>query len=163
MAERFVLDASVAAKWFLKDEPDVDLAEELLNRILTGDLEAHVPHLFLYEVPGLLAQACGSRNPETRQPRFTKSQALDALADFFGVSLSVHQVDVHGASRALELAVDCSKRFKDMSYVNLAVSLDCEWCTADEKVLRGDAPIFPSDRVVLLSSLRETGTAMGKG
>jgi hypothetical protein len=34
MADRLVMDASVAAKWFLDDEHDVDLAEEILLEFL---------------------------------------------------------------------------------------------------------------------------------
>jgi hypothetical protein len=33
MADRLVLDASIAAKWFLLDEPDVDLATEILSLV----------------------------------------------------------------------------------------------------------------------------------
>ena len=32
--------------------------------------------------------------------------------------------------------------------------LDCQWCTADDKVLEALLPTFPVQRVLLLCSLR---------
>jgi predicted nucleic acid-binding protein len=60
MAERFVIDASVAAKWFLKDsfEDHVELAEEVLIDALAGGVELHAPRLMSYEVCRLLWKAC---------------------------------------------------------------------------------------------------------
>ena len=45
MTQRMVLDASVAAKWYLTDEDDVDLAEDVLLMLLNDEVE-HVPALF---------------------------------------------------------------------------------------------------------------------
>ncbi len=43
MADRLVIDASVAAKGFLDDEQDVDLAEEILLEFLAGTIEFQRP------------------------------------------------------------------------------------------------------------------------
>ncbi len=39
MAKKMVIDSSVAAKWFLKDEVDTDLADDLLLSLLAGEIE----------------------------------------------------------------------------------------------------------------------------
>ncbi len=61
MADRYVIDASVAAKWFLKDsfEDHVDLAEGILVDVLAGDIVLHAPRLMTYEVSRLLWKASG--------------------------------------------------------------------------------------------------------
>ena len=48
MAERLVIDATIALKWFLKDsqEADLDKADRLYVELLAGDCELHVPDLF---------------------------------------------------------------------------------------------------------------------
>ena len=38
ISERYVLDASVAAKWFLNDEDAVDIAESFLIRFLAKEI-----------------------------------------------------------------------------------------------------------------------------
>ncbi|MGD0090965.1 MAG: hypothetical protein ABSE73_13690 [Planctomycetota bacterium] len=38
MSDRFVIDASVAAKWFLGDEKDVVLARRLLSQARAGEI-----------------------------------------------------------------------------------------------------------------------------
>jgi hypothetical protein len=58
------------------------------------------------------------------------------------------------AVNSLEMAVDCSKTFKDMTYIDLSISRQCQWCTADDKVLIGVPATYPKDRVLLLSTLR---------
>ena len=55
--ERFVLDASVAAKWFLDDEEFIDLARSFLERFLKGEIEFFAPTIIKYEVGHLLTKA----------------------------------------------------------------------------------------------------------
>ena len=53
MPERMVIDASVTAKWFLKDplETDTDLADEILIAMLAEDVELHAPASSLTKCP----------------------------------------------------------------------------------------------------------------
>jgi predicted nucleic acid-binding protein len=64
MAEFTVLDASVAAKWFLRDEQEtlIEEADELLLRLLAGDIELYAPRVIYYEVCQLLNRACRQRD-----------------------------------------------------------------------------------------------------
>jgi predicted nucleic acid-binding protein len=156
MAERMVIDASVAAKWFLKDgvEQDVDLAEDILAALLAGDVELHAPRIFTYEVANLLAKACGARDPITRLPRKQQADALRDLEDLFSLPITIPAPTSDEAKSALEGAVRWSKTLYDMTYLLLAEELDCQWCTADDKILEALLATFPRQRVLLLSSLR---------
>ena len=156
MADRLVVDATVAGKWFLKDplETDTDLADDLLIALLAGDVEFYAPRIITYEVPGLLTRACLTRPPGTGTARLAKDQALQCVREFFVLPIQIVETTGQEAEAALGLAVDYSKGFYDMTYIRLAQQLDCRWCTADRKVLQALAPGFPSERVLLLSSLR---------
>jgi predicted nucleic acid-binding protein len=157
MAERMVIDASVAAKWFLRDplEADVDLAEELLIALLADDIEMHAPRIFTYEVCKLLTKACLSRDPRTKDSRLGKGAAEECVRRLFALPIEYAETTAEESLGAIDLAVSYAKQYYDMIYIRLARELDCHWCTADEKLLLGLAPGFPSNRVLLLSSLRD--------
>jgi predicted nucleic acid-binding protein len=154
MADRFVVDASVAAKWFLQDEADTALADDLLIALLVGDLELHAPRHFLYEVCGLLTKACLSIDHSTGSPRATRTHALECVQELYEITIAIHETDAEQAAEALEAAVDFHKLYSDMVYVKLAERLGCQWCTADAKFLRAIPSDFPIHLVVNLSSLR---------
>ncbi len=149
MADRLVVDASVAAKWFLEDEQDVDLAEEILLEFLAGTIELHVPHNFTYEVCGLISRA-SRRVPQ----RITKDEAIDSIRRLFQLVIQITETTEQECVNVLNMSVDFSKTFYDMLYLNLAESLDCQWCTADDKILKSSPSAFPTGRVLLLSSRR---------
>lgn len=157
MAERMVIDASVAAKWFVRDdlEADVDLANRLLAALLDDAIEMYAPGIFVYEVCGLLTKACLRLDPQTRAPRLTKRDAAEGIRSLFNLPIQHSPASPLEGVDALELAVNSSKTYYDMTYLRLARLLDCHWCTADEKVTRAVPATFPSDRVLLLSTLRD--------
>jgi predicted nucleic acid-binding protein len=156
MADLMVVDATVVAKWFLKDplETDTDLADDILIALLAGDLELHAPRILSYEVSGLLARACLTRPPGTGAARLTKDRAVQCVHEFFGLPIQIADATEDEALESLEMSVTYSKGLYDMTYIRLAQQLDCRWCTADRKVLQALAPGFPAERVLLLSSLR---------
>src|SRR5262245_25213728 len=151
MADKLVIDASVAAKWFLDDEVDVDLAEEILLELLAGAIELHAPHYFFYEVCGLISRAC-RRVPQ----RITKDDAVASIHRLFQLPLPIQGTSEQECVTALNMSVEFSKTFYDMLYLNLAESSDCQWCTADDKIGKSNPPSFPTDRILLLASRRTT-------
>ncbi len=154
LPERLVIDASVAAKWFLKDaiESDVDLADEILEASLADEVELHAPQILPYEVCGLLARACGrvKGNP----PRLDKTQAVEFARAFFQIPIQISAAIEDECIAAVGMAVDYAKGSYDMTYIRLAETLNCQWCTADEQAMRGVPNGFPLHRVLLLSMLR---------
>ena len=149
MASRFVLDASVAAKWFLvRDESDLEAAARLRRAALYGEADLHAPAVLPYEVGNLLSTATRSK-----PPRLKEDAAADSIRQFFGVPIRLHASCEEDAVEALAMAIKFSKTFYDMTYLHLAEKLDCKLCTADERAARSTHDEFPSDRIVLLSEL----------
>ncbi|NOT00312.1 MAG: type II toxin-antitoxin system VapC family toxin [Phycisphaerales bacterium] len=151
-----VIDASVAVKWFVKDEADADLADDMLVALLAGDLELHAPRIFTYEVCAVLTKACSQRSVSAKSPRLTKELALRCAREVFRLPIRHASADVNEATDSVRMAIECSKTFNDMTYVCLAGALDCHWCTADDKLLRNVPSGFPRDRILLLASLRQS-------
>ena len=153
MAEKLVIDASVAAKWFLKDEENWERAEkDILASFYAGDVELHAPRALHYEVCSLLAKACGTRRRDyLSRRRLMRNDGLQSGRTIFYISATIEDLAVQRAKAALEWCVDFSKTFKDMTYLNLAEQLECRFCTADDKILTGNPKTFPKERVILLS------------
>ena len=154
MSEKMVIDPSVAAKWFLKDdlESGTDLAEAILLAFLAGDLELYAPRIFTYEMGGLFAKNIHRRSKSGAQ-RLTKSDALNALNCVFSLPIHISEAKQEEEAKSLEKAVIFSKTYYDMCYITVAEERDCKWCTADVKILDGNSPDFPANRVQLLSDL----------
>ena len=55
--KRLVIDASVALKWFLKDEKYGDRAMCLLERFVRGEIDLVAPSLMVYEIINALVIA----------------------------------------------------------------------------------------------------------
>src|SRR5208283_1812193 len=106
MADQFVVDASVVAKWFLKDEleADVDLADGLLVALLAGDVDLHAPKTLRYEICGLLTKACRVRVPSTGKPRLNKIDAVEHMRDFFALPVQFHEAEAEEEVASVELA-----------------------------------------------------------
>jgi predicted nucleic acid-binding protein len=82
-AEALVVDASVAAKWYLRDETDVEQADLLLTRFTTGELILVAPEQVRYEIPATISVATlGAR------PRMSKDDGRVAIETF--LALGVH-------------------------------------------------------------------------
>ncbi|MBI1929226.1 type II toxin-antitoxin system VapC family toxin [Candidatus Poribacteria bacterium] len=151
---QLIVDASVAAKWFLTDEPDIDLANLILSQMVAGILHLHAPGVFPHEVRGLLTRACLTRFRRGGSPRLSIDEAVNAIQTMNEYPIQIHEETVETGPEALRMAVKYSKGHFDMTYLRLAEQLDCQWCTADEKILSGVPKGFPAHRVLLLSALR---------
>lgn len=153
MTDRYVIDASVAVKWFIQDREDhLDMAREVLNRCLSGGIELHAPWNFVTEVCAQLVKATQSRDPGTRIPRLTRERAFSCARYLLQLPIVCAERKIEDIIRAIALAIDGSKSYYDMCYLGLAERLNCRWCTADLKVLEAVPPSFPVDRILPLSS-----------
>lgn len=61
-----VVDASVAIKWFVTDEPLVEEAAQVLTKIGQDPLPYAVPDLFMNELLAVLCCLPGSRSSNVR-------------------------------------------------------------------------------------------------
>ncbi|MFZ3211652.1 MAG: type II toxin-antitoxin system VapC family toxin [Terriglobales bacterium] len=132
-----VIDASVAAKWFLpaRGETLMDEAFHLLRRYAKGELQLLVPDLFWAELANIFWKAI-------RQRRWEKPAAERALA-----SLDERRLATVSSRSVLEVAFGIATAFDrtvyDALYVALAVHAKAQFITADERLANALAAQLP--------------------
>jgi predicted nucleic acid-binding protein len=116
----FIVDASVAAKWFLA-EP---LAEQAL-RWLTGSHELHAPDIMLLELNHLFVK-------RVRRAHLTSEEATQARVVLSRLAIRYHPLHV-----VLDPACDLANRtgcsLYDALYLALALLLEERMVTADRR------------------------------
>jgi predicted nucleic acid-binding protein len=115
-----VVDASVAAKWFLP-EPDAPAALRLLN----GRHRLAAPDLIRAEI-GNLVWKLHARGTLTAQ------EASDVIEHFLSMPLEIHD-STYLLAPALEIAIATHRTVYDSLYLALALELDGTVVTADER------------------------------
>lgn len=119
----YVLDASVALKWFLP-EPDSDLAAPFLQRFAEGTEHFVAPEILLAEFAHVLTK-------HKRGGRIDSATASDIWADF--LSLGIELVPVAAtAGAAFRECLTAHGSFYDALYVVLARERSCTVLTADD-------------------------------
>lgn len=131
-----VLDASVAAKWFLSQrEPLTREASRLLQEYDRGRLVLVVPDIFWAEIANLFRKAA-------RQARCTETSARYALeslrAKHFRTVSSLDLID-----SAVSLALIHERSTYGCIYIALALTSGCEFVTADERLANAVAARLP--------------------
>jgi predicted nucleic acid-binding protein len=133
----FVIDASVAAKWFLpaRDETLVDEALSLLTGYTEGRFRFLVPDLFWAEFANILWKAA-------RQGRCSKTAAAQAVALMKIRNLPTIPTRLI-ADQAFSIAADFDRTVYDCLYVVLAVLSKAQLITADERLANSLAAHLP--------------------
>lgn len=138
----YVLDASVALKWVLT-EPDSPKALTLRDDFRNNLSELIAPDVFPVEVAHALTRA-------ERRGLIKPPQASRLLADILSTPIPMYPY-----RRLLSMAVAISSAMRcgvyDCLYVALAESENCEFITADDKLLKLLGAQFPF--IVSLASL----------
>lgn len=144
----FVVDASVAAKWFLppSGEPLADEASRLLADYAQGRLRFAVPDLFWAECANILWKA-------VQQGRWTRSAAEEAILALQNRSLPTTS-SLELLEDAFSIAATFDRTVYDCMYVALAVRLKADLVTADERLANALAAHMP---VMWLGSVRGIG------
>ena len=133
----FVIDASVAAKWFLPAEGETLAQEalEFLRRYATGQIRLIVPDLFWAEFGNIMWKA-------VRQGRWTKEAAATAIAAMKKWDLpTVPTLTL--VEQAFAVASAFQRSVYDSLYVALAISSKAVMVTADERLARALAASLP--------------------
>lgn len=131
-----VVDASVALRWLLVDEPDREAALAIRDQVADGRLEPRQPPHFPMEVAAALVTAAraGRLEPARVAPLMRSLEAF-----------RLNEIDPHGfASEAAGVAIELGLRVPDAGYVVCARRTGGTLVTADhgqyEAALRsGDA------------------------
>lgn len=134
---KYVLDASVAAKWLLPpgSENLSDEATRWLESLRARDLSFIVPDLFWSEIGNILWKA-------VRSDRLTRRAALAAFA--FAHDLGIKTIpSIHLFESAFKIAVGFQRSFYDSVYLALAQSSGHPLLTADERLANAVAAYLP--------------------
>jgi predicted nucleic acid-binding protein len=132
-----VIDASVAAKWFLpaRGETLAEEAVELLGRYAQGKVRFVVPDLFWAEFGNILWKA-------TRLGRLTEAAADSAIEAMRDRKLpTVSSMSLLAQAFAIATAFD--RTVYDSLYVALAVEGKAQLVTADERLANALAAQLP--------------------
>jgi predicted nucleic acid-binding protein len=130
-----VIDASVALKWWLRDEDSTAQADQVQTDFLCGDLSLVAPALFDYEVVNTLKMAV-VRN------RIDEAYALSAITD-----LVAYDIESHGTLSlqplAFQLACRHQRSVYDAAYLALAQTFGFDFYTGDKRLFNAVNSIFP--------------------
>jgi predicted nucleic acid-binding protein len=115
-----VADASVSIKWYVAEIHTTE-AEKLLD----GTYEIHAPELILPEFGSIIWK-------KTRRGDLSEQEAIQIINAFSkqNISFHSHQPLLKSAFAGAQLS---GQTVYDWSYLALAVSLSCEFITADER------------------------------
>jgi predicted nucleic acid-binding protein len=133
----YVLDANVAAKWFLpsESEPHTEEAHQLLADLSSGTVEAIVPDLYWLEIGNVLWKA-------VRQGRITAAMARKAIPEL--ETLSIATVPTQPITKdALDFAIHFDRTVYDAVYVRVAIATGCSLLTNDDRLVNALSSRFP--------------------
>ena len=119
---RYVLDASVAAKWFNLEESSEE-AVRAKDAHVRGDLELVAPTQIVYEVG----------NTIWRNPLLTLGDAMAAVVSLMGLRLGLFEPEAARVTRAMEIARDGQITFYDAAYIQVAEEVGAPLVTADKR------------------------------
>lgn len=125
MADKFVVDASLALKWQFKDEQETEAALRMLTDFVHGDINLISPSLFSYEIVNAVYIAVS-------RERIPAQEGLDSIKDI--LSLGVTLSDPADLSEpTLRLAITHGRSAYDCAYLALAEKESCTLYTADKR------------------------------
>jgi predicted nucleic acid-binding protein len=133
----FVVDASVAVKWFLPAASET-LREEalaLLSRYLKEDVRLLVPDLFWVECASVAWKAVRTN----RLPKPAAEAAVSALIQYNFPTFTTPTL----LRDAFQIAADHGRSVYDSLYVALAMQTNSQLITADERLANSLAARFP--------------------
>ncbi len=121
---RWIIDASVALKWYLRDELYITQADALYKTFSVGEAEFLAPSFIRYELANALLIA-------SKRGRISFDTAREQLQDF--LALAIHQAeDDNGlVNSAVELASSFDIAVYDALYLALARQSGNSFVTAD--------------------------------
>lgn len=135
---RFVIDANIAAKWYLP-ESDSAAAEKLVEL----DAEFHAPNFLETEFASIFWKHCAAQKSSIDVWRTARVQLRKVIQNW--------HLDERLHDSALELAIFHRHHVFDCIYLALAVQIDGEVVTADKQFLARFANSSFAGRVISLA------------
>jgi len=132
---QFVVDASIAVKWHLRDEQDAETVIQVLTDYRDGRKSLVAPEQIRYEVPGAIRNAVRTR-------RMTADAGAMAVADF--LSWNIPTVTDNALTlNGYRLAIRFGCWFYDGLYVALAERANASLVHADNRLRNAIGGTFP--------------------
>ena len=128
MIQTYVIDASVASKWFFREE-ESEIAEQLLAMFEEGQSRMVVPSLFYSEMGNIVLK-------KIRRKDCSLAEGLDKIRQ-----LSALTLEKRNDEEFLDVALENAVRFKISVYDSLYLSLAEAYCS----------PLITADRCLFLS------------
>lgn len=122
----WILDASIAVKWFFSDEEGHEKAREVLNRLVEHPEQFSVPSLFFFELAAVL----------TRKSKFEKKFIQESLEAVFQLGVPAMEVGEELLEGAISISCLYQVSYYDALYIALARILKGVWLTADVKAVK---------------------------
>lgn len=122
----FVVDASVALKWYLPDEEGVEQALLLLDAFMRDEITLHAPSLIDWEFVNAMwvAGRTGRIVPEDRDA---------AVQNFLNIDISrTHTRDLFGV--ILAIATEFGRSCYDSAYLALSRAMGAPFVTGDKRL-----------------------------
>lgn len=116
----YVVDASVSVKWYVPE-----LFEKEADKILNGSHDLHAPELILPEFSNIIRK-------KIRRGEITEQIGKKIVTAFGKTSLKFHS-HKKLINSAFVGATITGQTVYDWTYLALAVALDCQFVTADER------------------------------
>ncbi len=124
-----VVDASVAAKWFLP-ERDSEAVLALRDEHVAGRIRLVAPALLPYETANALRY----------HPQVGSGFLAVHIADLFALAIRFDPVSDLSLAQAVETAYQTGLTVYDVCYISSEEHLDCPLLTADETQLEASGP-----------------------
>jgi predicted nucleic acid-binding protein len=136
--KRWVIDASVAVKWYVPEVQSLSAA-----RLLDSGVHLLAPDLIVTEVANTLWK-------KVRRGELSRDDAAEIHAAFFSVPIELRPA-AQMFPAALDVALELASSVYDCLYLTLAMEQDCAVVTADEKFHRAVARTRLASHVVPLN------------
>lgn len=124
---RYIVDASIIAKWILPGEPYQENTVKLKEDFIAGQVELYAPSLIIHEVANALWRA-------VRLGRISESDAKEALKTLEDMKIEFSESDWASACQELSIAYRLDITVYDAVYLFLTEKISASLITADEKL-----------------------------
>jgi predicted nucleic acid-binding protein len=124
---RYVVDASVIAKWVLPFEPFQENALKLKEDQVEKRAELFAPTLTIVELTNVLWKA-------VKLKRLTQEDAKEALATLGSMQIILNETDWADAAQILKVAFKLDCAVYDATYLFLTDKIKAQFITSDNKL-----------------------------
>lgn len=121
-----IIDASVAFKWFDKNEENFEEAKKILKEHLLGKEEISVPDLFFYELTNAWVTKSALKANEIKKN-------LEKIKEY---SLTIIPVNYVTLEKTINFAKKYAVSVYDAMYAMIALERKCTLVTADDRFVK---------------------------